>query len=301
MKILLLGADGQVGWELRRSLAPLGEVVALGHGRAPDGVDFASPEAVVALVRAQRPQVIVNAAAYTAVDEAETEPELARQINAFTPGLLAREAAALSAWLVHYSTDYVFDGQGQHRWREEDVPAPLSVYGHSKLEGERGIAASGCKHLILRTGWVYSTRRRNFATTMLQLAQAQAHWTVVDDQWGAPTGADLLADVTAQVLRQLWQRPMDGGLYHCQAAGETTWHAYAEWLVSHAQQQWPGRQWRVQHIAPVASSAYPTAARRPHNTRLDTGKLQRTFGLYLPPWQAGVARLLTEIFSPVFP
>ncbi|GAO26333.1 dTDP-4-dehydrorhamnose reductase RfbD [Alicycliphilus sp. B1] len=246
-------------------------------------------------VRALCPDVIVNAAAHTAVDKAESEPERARLLNATTPGVLAEEAVRLGAWLVHYSTDYVFDGSGSRPWRETDAPAPLSVYGATKLEGERLIQQSGCRHLILRTSWVYAARGGNFAKTMLRLAQERERLTVIDDQWGAPTGADLLADVTAHTIRHLQQRPQDGGLYHCVAGGETTWHSYAKYVVEHARQAQSAINIIAKEIAPVPTSAFPTPARRPHNSRLDNAKLQAAFGLRLPPWQQGVARMLTEI------
>lgn len=291
MNILLLGKNGQVGWELQRSLAVLGQVTALGHGEA----DFTQPQAVAQAVRALCPDVIVNAAAHTAVDKAESEPERARLLNATTPGRLAEEAARLGAWLVHYSTDYVFDGSGSRPWRETDAPAPLSVYGATKLEGERLIQQSGCRHLILRTSWVYAARGGNFAKTMLRLAQERERLTVIDDQWGAPTGADLLADVTAHAIRHLQQRPQDGGLYHCVAGGETTWHSYAKYVVEHARQAQQAINIKATEIAPVPTSAFPTPAARPHNSRLDTIKLQATFGLRLPEWQQGVTRMLAEI------
>ncbi|MBS0294419.1 MAG: dTDP-4-dehydrorhamnose reductase [Proteobacteria bacterium] len=291
MNILLLGKNGQVGWELQRSLAVLGRVTALGH----DEADFTNPQAVTDTVRALRPDIIVNAAAHTAVDKAESEPGHARLLNATTPGLLAEEAARQSAWLVHYSTDYVFDGSGDRRWTELDAPAPLSVYGATKLEGERLIQQSGCRHLILRTSWVYGARGGNFAKTMLRLAQERERLTVIDDQWGAPTGAELLADVTAHALRHLQARPQDGGLYHCAAGGETTWHAYAEFVIAHASKSSEAIKIKATEIAPVPTSAFPTPAWRPLNSRLNTQKLQATFGLHLPDWQQGVARMLSEI------
>ncbi len=291
MNILLLGKNGQVGWELQRSLAVLGRVTALGH----DEADFTQPQAVAATVRAHKPDVIVNAAAHTAVDKAEGEPGHARLLNATTPGLLAEAAAQLGAWLVHYSTDYVFDGSGDRPWTEIDAPAPLSVYGATKLEGEQLIQHSGCRHLILRTSWVYAARGGNFAKTMLRLAQERERLTVIDDQWGAPTGAELLADVTAHALRHLQARPQDGGVYHCAAGGETTWHAYAKWVIEHARKASEAIKIKATEIAPVPTSAFPTPAWRPLNSRLDTHRLQATFGLTLPHWQQGVSRMLTEI------
>ena len=294
MNILLFGKGGQVGWELQRSLAVLGHVTALDHDSTDHCGDFANPEGIAATVRALKPDVIVNAAAHTAVDKAESEPELARLLNATTPGVLAREAAALGAWLVHYSTDYVFDGSGERPWVEDDAPAPLSVYGATKLEGEQLIRQAGCQHLILRTSWVYAARGGNFAKTMLRLAQERERLTVIDDQWGAPTSAELLADVTAHALRQLLKRPEDGGLYHCVAAGETTWHSYAKYVLEHARQAQAAIKIKATEVAPVPTSAFPTPARRPHNSRLNTTRLQTTFGLTLPHWQQGVARMLTE-------
>ena len=294
MNILLLGKGGQVGWELQRSLAVLGNVTALDFDSQEHCGDFSNPQGVAETVRALRPQVIVNAAAHTAVDKAESEPELARLLNATTPGVLAEEAARLGAWLVHYSTDYVFDGSGERPWVEDDAPAPLSVYGATKLEGEQLIRQAGCQHLILRTSWVYAARGGNFAKTMLRLAQERERLTVIDDQWGAPTSAELLADVTAHALRQLLKRPEDGGLYHCVAAGETTWHSYAKYVLEHARQAQAAIKIKATEVAPVPTSAFPTPARRPHNSRLNTTRLQTTFGLTLPPWQQGVARMLTE-------
>lgn len=295
MKILLLGPEGQVGWELQRSLAVLGEVVAVNrHSTALCG-DLAHPEAVAQTVRSLRPDVIVNAAAHTAVDRAESEPELARLLNATTPGVLAQEAKTLGALLVHYSTDYVFDGSGDAARDEQAAVAPLSVYGQTKLEGEQLIAASGCRHLIFRTSWVYAARGGNFAKTMLRLAKERDSLTVINDQFGAPTGADLLADVTAHAIRHVAQRPEHLGLYHCVAGGTTSWHAYAQFVIDTARQLQPAQTLRVQHIDAVPTSAFPTPARRPHNSRLDTTKLQRHFGLQLPQWQQGVARMLQEI------
>lgn len=298
MKILLLGKGGQVGWELQRSLAPLGTVLALDFDSTEGCGDFSRPEDLAATVRDYAPQIIVNAAAHTAVDRAEAEPGLARLINATAPETLAREARALGAWLVHYSTDYVFDGSGQQPWRESDVPAPLSVYGQTKLEGERAIQAGCPQHLIFRTSWVYAARGSNFAKTMLRLAGEREQLQVIDDQIGAPTGADLLADITALALRQLMsdRHPAAGaGLYHLAAAGQTSWHGYASHVIEQARRIKPELALRVREIRPVPTSAFPTAARRPHNSRLDTSQLRARFGLTLPPWQQGVDRMLAEI------
>jgi dTDP-4-dehydrorhamnose reductase len=275
----------------------LGNVTALDFNSQEHCGDFSNPAGLADTVRALRPDVIVNAAAHTAVDKAESEPELARTLNATAPGVLAEEAARLGAWLVHYSTDYVFDGSGSRPWVETDTPAPLSVYGRTKWEGEQRIQQSGAQHLILRTSWVYAARGGNFAKTMLRLAQERERLTVIDDQWGAPTGADLLADVTAHAIRQLQARPQDAGLYHLVAGGETNWHSYAKYVLAQAQQAQPAIQLKASEVAPVPTSAFPTPAVRPHNSRLNTHKLQATFGLTLPHWQQGVARMLQEVLA----
>jgi dTDP-4-dehydrorhamnose reductase len=295
MKVLLLGKGGQVGWELQRALAPLGQVVA--HDL--DTADFTQPDTVAALVREVRADVVVNAAAHTAVDKAENEPELARLINAITPSAIAREVAASGGWLVHYSTDYVFDGSG-HAARDESAPTgPLSVYGRTKLEGEQLIAASGCNHLIFRTSWVYAARGGNFAKTMLRLAAERDELRIIDDQIGAPTGAELLADVTAHALHTLFALPADqaaqlGGLYHVAATGETTWCGYAKHVIERARAQGVAIRVAENAIHAIPTSAYPTPAQRPLNSRLSTQKLQAAFGLTLPAWQQGVERMLTE-------
>jgi dTDP-4-dehydrorhamnose reductase len=294
MKILLFGKGGQVGWELQRSLAPLGEVLALDHDSTDYCGNFSNLTGLMDTVRDVKPDLIVNAAAHTAVDKAESEPDLVRTLNALAPGVLAQEAARRGAWLVHYSTDYVFDGSGSRPWTEADRPAPLNVYGQSKLEGEQAVAASGCQHLILRTSWVYGARGGNFVKTMLRLGQERERLTVIDDQFGAPTGAELLADVTAHAIRQVLQRPMDAGLYHLTADGETSWHGYASYVLALARRLQPSIKLIASEVVPVPTSAFPTAAKRPHNSRLDTRKLQATFGLSLPPWQQGVTRMLAE-------
>jgi dTDP-4-dehydrorhamnose reductase len=296
MTTLLLGKNGQVGWELQRSLAPLGPLIALDRHGA-DGLcgDLGDPHGLAATVRALRPQVIVNAAAYTAVDKAESEADLARRINAQAPAALAREAAACGALLVHYSSDYVFDGSGDQPWREDDAPGPLGVYGSTKLQGEQAIAASGCRHLIFRTSWVYAARGGNFAKTMLRLARERERLTVVADQCGAPTGAELIADVTAHAVRQWRARPQDAGIYHLAAAGVTSWFEYAKYAISIARQAQSAIEIKATEVLPVATSAYPTPAQRPLNSRLDTTRLQTVFGLRLPPWQDGVRRMLAEI------
>lgn len=294
MKILLLGPDGQVGWELQRALAPLGGVIALGrHG--PDGLvgDLAQPSALAATARRLRPDVIVNAAAYTAVDRAEQDPATAFAVNGEAPGVLAGVARELDAWLLHYSTDYVFDGSGSRPWTEDDVPRPLSVYGRSKRAGEEAILGSGCRHLILRTSWVHAARGDNFAHTMLRLAAERERLRVVGDQVGAPTGAELIADVSAHVLRAALARPELGGLYHLAAGGETSWCGYARHVIARARDA--GRALAVTEIEAIPSAAYPTPAPRPLNSRLDTARLRERFGLVLPDWTAGVDRMLAEI------
>ncbi len=297
MKILLFGKNGQVGWELQRSLAPLGQVLALDRHSTNFCGDLSQPERLAQTVRDWRPDVIVNAAAHTAVDKAESEPELARCLNATAPAALAQAAAEIGAWLVHYSTDYVFKGEGDQAWQEGDATAPLSVYGQTKLEGEQHIAASGCKHLIFRTSWVYAARGGNFAKTMLRLAAERERLTVIDDQHGAPTGADLIADVTAHAIRQAMASPALAlaGIYHLVASGETTWHGYASHVIAQARHLQPDSGLKVTEIAPVATTAFPTPAKRPLNSRLSTHKLQEAFGLVLPSWQQGVNRMLAEI------
>ncbi len=299
MKILLFGKGGQVGWELQRSLAPLGELIALDSDSSELCGDFTKHAGLADTVRAVRPDVIVNAAAHTAVDKAESEPELARSINALAPQVLAIEAARLGAWLVHYSTDYVFDGSGSTPWVETDPTGPLSVYGRNKLEGETLIAQACPRHLIFRTSWVYAARGGNFAKTMLRLAQERDRLTVIDDQIGAPTGADLLADVTAHAIRQVTEQvdlaDTCAGIYHLVASGETSWYEYAKHVLAQAQIVQPAIKIKATEVLPVPTSAFPTPARRPHNSRMSTEKLQRVFGLTPPPWQTGVNRMLAEI------
>lgn len=293
MKILLFGKGGQVGWELQRSLAPLGEVVALDHDSAPLCGDFSRLHDLANTVRTVRPNVIVNAAAHTAVDRAEGERELAHTINAQAPFVLAQEAAAIGAWMVHFSTDYVFDGSGQRPWTEDDRPNPLNVYGQTKWLGEQMVAEACVNHLIFRTSWVYAARGGNFAKTMLRLAKEREELTVISDQVGAPTGAELLADVTALALRHVFLRPHDAGTYHVTASGETSWHGYAQHVLAMARSA--GAEHKVRAVKAVPSSAFPTSATRPQNSRLNTHKFQSTFGLHLPSWQLGVDRMLTEI------
>ncbi len=296
MKILLFGKNGQVGWELQRSLAPLGEIVALDRHDQTFCGDLANPEGLRDTVRQIRPDVIVNAAAYTAVDKAESDSSTAHAINAVAPEVLAQAATAVGAWLVHYSTDYVFDGSGNKPWEEGDATGPLSVYGRTKLEGEQRIADHCAQHLILRTSWVYAARGGNFAKTMLRLAAEREQLTVINDQFGAPTGADLLADVTAHMLRRVQQAGSSGlaGIYHAAAAGETSWHGYAGFVIDSARAAGMALKASSATVVPVPTTAFPTPAVRPHNSRLNTARLQNTFGLQLPAWQSGVKRMLAE-------
>ena len=295
MKILLLGKDGQVGWELQRALAPLGQVVAWGRAEA----DLEDLDALGERVRLEKPQVIVNAAAYTAVDKAESDVGRARRINTEAVALLAALARELDAWLVHYSTDYVFDGAKDGDYREDDPTGPQSVYGATKREGEEAIGAAACRHLVFRTSWVFATRGGNFAKTMLRLAQDREELNVVADQIGAPTSAELIADVTALCLYRLAHDPVlaarASGIYHLVAAGQTSWHQYARFVIGEAQRL--GWQLKAvpEGVLPIPGSAYPTPARRPANSRLNTRKLQATFGVYLPPWENHVRRLVAEL------
>ena len=297
MKILLFGKNGQVGWELQRSLAPLGELIALDADSTELCGDFTNLDGIAQTVRAVAPSVIVNAAAYTAVDKAESEPALVRTINALAPAVLAREALRCDAWLIHYSTDYVFDGSGGRPWRESDSTAPLNVYGSTKLEGEQLIRQSDCQHLIFRTSWVYGARGGNFAKTMLRLAQERDKLSVIDDQIGAPTGADLLADITAHAIRAAFRQPEVSGLYHLVAGGEISWHGYASYVLDFARRAGVPLKVAPDAVLPVPTSAFPTPAKRPHNSRLDTAKLRNMFDLSLPLWQTGVERMLSEVLE----
>ncbi|MBV4493361.1 dTDP-4-dehydrorhamnose reductase [Pseudomonas oryzicola] len=295
MKILLLGKDGQVGWELQRSLAPLGQLLALNSRSQAYCGDLANLSGLAETVRTYAPDVIVNAAAYTAVDKAESEREQAFRVNAEAVGVLACAAADCGALLVHYSTDYVFPGQGTQPWREEDTVGPLNAYGESKLAGEEAIQASACQHLIFRTCWVYAARGKNFAKTMLRLAAERDSLGVIDDQYGAPTGAELIADVTAHAITATRANPALTGLYHLAAGGETTWCGYARYVLEHAVAQGVSLKAHAEQVNPLTTDAYPTPAKRPANSRLDTHKLQKAFALTLPDWRLGVARMLTEI------
>jgi len=309
MRILLLGKDGQLGRELQRSLAPLGDVTAWGRSEC----DLSQTESLYAKVLAVKPDVIVNAAAYTAVDKAESEPELAHAINTAAPAALAQVTLDIGCKLIHYSTDYVFNGSGSAPWTEHSPTAPLNVYGKTKLAGEEAITASGCKHLIFRTSWVYAREGGNFAKTMLRLACERVSLSVIDDQIGAPTDAAWLADMTAQVLSTASQLGTDpkvaslglgvspqmfasaSGIFHAASSGEVSWHGYASYLIARAGEMGFPIKVSQQAISAVASEAYPTTASRPHNSRLDCSKLTRTFGITPPPWQNGIDKLLQHL------
>ena len=300
MKILLFGKDGQVGWELQRALAPLGELIAFGSQQA----DFENIDHIRNLVRQIQPDVIVNAAAYTAVDKAQSEPEKAQRINADTVGMLGVEAHHLNAWLVHYSTDYVFDGEKTSPYDEDDLPHPLSVYGKTKLEGDQLIVKSGAKHLIFRTSWVYAARGGNFAKTMLRLAQERDQLKVIADQHGAPTSAELIADVTALALYCISREELSqkgdtaakfSGIYNLVASGNTTWHGYAQHVLELAQAKGIKLKARSAAVLPIATEDYPLPAVRPKNSRFNTSKLCDTFNIQLPDWRYHVQRLLEEL------
>ncbi len=289
--ILLVGKDGQVGYELRQALAPLGEVMAPGR----DELDLADASAIRVRVREARPEVIVNAAGYTAVDRAESEPELARAVNAVAPGILAGEARRLGALLVHYSTDYVFDGGKAGAYTEDDAPAPLNEYGRSKLEGERAIAAAGCAHLILRTSWVYGARGSNFLLTMLRLAREREELRIVDDQVGAPTWSRDIAQATAAILGQIGKSARDdaswSGVYHLTAGGQTSWCGFARAILQEAGSIVP----RTPKVIPIGTAEYLTPARRPRNSVLSCAKVKAQFGIALPPWEEALAEVMREL------
>jgi dTDP-4-dehydrorhamnose reductase len=295
MDVLLFGKTGQVGWELQRSLAPLGNLIAVDVHSTEYCGDFSNPEGVAETVRRVKPDVIVNAAAHTAVDKAECERDLAQLLNATSVEAIAKEAEKLGAWLVHYSTDYVFPGDGDKPWQETDTTAPLNVYGETKLAGELAVQTYCTKHLIFRTSWVYAGKGNNFAKTMLRLAKDREELSIINDQVGAPTGAELLADCTAHAIITAMSKPEVAGLYHLVASGTTTWFDYANLVFTQAREA--GMTLAVNKTIPVATSAYPTPARRPNNSRLLTDKFQSTFGLTLPSWDIGVKRMLAELFT----
>jgi dTDP-4-dehydrorhamnose reductase len=295
LKILLLGKNGQVGWELQRALSPLGELRACDRSEA----NLDDPESLRQLVQEYAPDVIVNAAAYTAVDKAETDVECATRVNTQSLAVLAEEAKRLNAWLVHYSTDYVFNGTKVGFYQETDTTAPLSVYGQTKRDGEIAITESGCKHLIFRTSWVFASRGGNFAKTMLRLSAERDSLNVVADQFGAPTSAELIADVTALAIYRLQHdaslAASASGIYHLVATGETSWHGYAQFVISEATRLGAALKTQPDHVNPIPASAYPVPAARPQNSRLDTAKLRERFNIQLPNWQYHVQRLVREL------
>nr|WP_218176360.1 dTDP-4-dehydrorhamnose reductase [Pseudomonas putida] len=296
---MLLGKNGQVGWELQRSLAPLGHLIALDRQGCQElSGDLADLDAIAATVRALKPDIIVNAAAYTAVDKAESDAVLAARINSEAPGILAHQAAAIGAWLIHYSTDYVFDGSGESPWPEDAPTNPLSVYGRTKRNGEVAITGSYVRAVVLRTSWVYAARGQNFAKTILRLAKERDALNVVADQVGAPTGAELIADVTAHIIRQIFSSEdasQLAGIYHLAAAGETSWHGYAQFVLQHACRQGCSLKVSPEQVGAIRTEDYPVPAARPRNSRLNLAKLEKAFNLKMPPWQQGVQRMLDEI------
>ena len=297
MKILLLGANGQVGWELRRSLAPLGEIRAYDRHTG----NLQKLDDLSRLIRDFSPEAIVNAAAYTSVDKAESELDEAILINSKAVEFLAKEAKLLNAWFIHYSTDYVFDGLKSGAYIETDTPNPQSVYGQTKYDGEESIKESKVKHLIFRTAWVYSKRGTNFIKTMIQLANKQDELKVVNDQIGAPTGAELIADVTALCLYQITQYKNSAhnlsGTYHLTPTGETSWHGFAQFIIAEAFGLGVKFRASSENVLPIRTSEYPLPAKRPSNSLLDAQKLRNTFNVYMPPWQTHVERLFKELYS----
>ncbi len=295
MKILLFGKNGQVGWELQRGLAALGQLVALDRHSQFFCGDLSDLAGIAKTVQNVKPDMIVNAAAYTAVDKAETDISQAELINSKAPEALANAAKECGAWLVHYSTDYVFDGSGNEAWKEDDRVSPLNVYGGTKLQGEQAIQKSGCEYLIFRTSWVYAARGNNFAKTMIRLAQEREQLSVINDQFGAPTGAELLADVTAHAIRLASRKKDVAGLYHLVAAGETSWFDYARYVLDFARQAGVSLKLPENALQFIPTSQYPTPAKRPLNSRLNTEKIKTTFDIDLPDWRIGVERMLMEI------
>lgn len=294
MRILLTGKNGQVGFELQRALLPLGEVLAVDR----DDCDLKNPESLRSMLRSVRPQIIVNPAAYTAVDKAESDQITAYAVNGEAPGIIGEEAAKLNALVVHYSTDYVFDGTKTEPYTENDAPNPLSVYGKSKRRGEESLQKSGARHLIFRTSWVFGSHGENFAKTMLKLASQRERLNVVADQWGAPTSAALIADVTVQILAQYKKDREEGfplGIYNLVAGGETNWCDYARAVIASAKAAGKAVKLDVEDIHPITAAQYPVLAPRPANSRLNTDKLKTTFGINLPDWHAGFQNVMQKI------
>ncbi|MEQ1720224.1 MAG: dTDP-4-dehydrorhamnose reductase [Nitrosomonas sp.] len=297
MKILLFGKNGQVGWELQRSLAPLGEIVALSSSSQELCGDLMRFDDVRQTIQSVAPDVIVNAVAYTAVDKAESDAEQADILNAQAPALLAQEAKQRDICLIHYSTDYVFNGASDKPYHETDLPDPLNVYGNSKLQGENNIIASGCEYLIFRTSWVYAAHGNNFIKTILRLSQQREKLSIVNDQIGAPTGAELIADVTAHTVRTLKSQSAVSGLYHLTAKEYTSWYEFAEFILRYVEREHTYFTKPPSQLIAIPSTDYPVPAKRPLNSRLDTSKLEQTFGLSLPNWRSGVLRVLDEILA----
>ena len=297
MRVLLLGRNGQVGWELQRSLSSIGQLISLDARSTEYCGDLFDLAGLSATINRIRPHVIVNAAAYTAVDKAESEPQRAKSVNSDAPKIIAEQAKLLGIFFVHFSTDYVFAGETNKPRNECEEANPLNVYGATKLAGEDAIRASGCRHVILRTSWVHSARGHNFIKTILRLAQEKSEIEIVNDQFGAPTGADLIADVCSHVIRSVYDKPDLDGLYHIAASGETSWYQYARHIIDHLETNAQHIRLKLNTLAPIAATDYLSAAVRPKNSRLDTRKLQTTFGLTLPDWRVGVDRALTEILE----
>lgn len=296
MRIALFGCNGQVGWELRRTLPLLGELLIADRSK----VDLSSSYDLKSFLERERPDVLVNAAAYNAVDLAEAESGAAQRINHLAVKEMADYAAKYDSWLIHYSTDYVFDGESRTPYTEADRMNPLNAYGRSKSDGEKAIRNSGCKHLLFRTSWVYSARGKNFAKTILRLATEKTQLSIVADQIGAPTSAELVADVTAFCLLQTLRAPSPqalSGTYHLVASGYTSWHEYAQFVVSEAERLGKKLACETDRIHPISSELYPTAAKRPKNSMLANDKLQTTFKLSLPRWEPSVTRTLTELLK----
>jgi len=295
MNILVLGAQGQVGWELARSLLPVGNVTALGRQEA----DLSNPDTLRQAVRASKPDLIVNAAAYTAVDRAETDEAAAMAVNAMAPGILAEEARHGQALLIHYSTDYVFDGQSAQSYVETDPTCPQSAYGRSKLAGEKAVADAGCDHLILRTSWVYGARGHNFLRTILRLSREREYLRIVADQTGAPTWSRWIADATAHVARQAMDKraaqAFQSGTYHLTCAGATSWHGFASAIIEQYRSLYPTSELAVQAIEPIATAEYPLPARRPANSRLDCHKLAADYAIAAPDWQQALRLCLMDM------
>lgn len=295
MKILLLGKNGQVGWELQRSLAPLGEVISLDRNGLNQWCgDLSKPDQIYQTIVDIAPNVVVNASAYTAVDLAETEQDMANLINYVAVGKIAEACTQIKALLVHYSTDYVFDGEGTSIFNETDVLKPLNAYGQTKALGEQAIQNAQCNYLIFRTSWVFAQKGKNFLKTMLTLSQQREELSVIDDQIGAPTSAELIADVSAHAIVQTLRDQTKIGIYHLVASGETSWFEYANYIFEQAKNL--GVNLAIQQVNPIPTAAYPTPAKRPHNSRLNNQKIQHAFQIYLPDWKVHVQRTVIEVF-----